>query len=120
MMLTTKALEYAQEVVREYERFKETEVEYYDNNAEAFRALLEYIDMCHAIDRKRNKKVKSLIAEVERLKRGREIFLEQITQLFGEIERLRGNLKTVEVLTSCPDTKDFVKRALNGKVTIEI
>jgi chromosome segregation ATPase len=91
MMAITKALEYAKEVVKEYERYEETEIDYYDDNAEAFRALLEYIDMCHATDRKRNEKVKSLIAEVERLNAKIDYLRSEETYWKQDADRMRNH-----------------------------
>jgi hypothetical protein len=41
-----------------------------------------------------------------------------VPALLAEIDRLRGNLRTIEVLTTCGDTKDFAKRALANEATI--
>jgi regulator of replication initiation timing len=52
---------------------------------------------------------------------------QDVPKLLAEIERLkldndtlRGNIKTIETLTKCKDTKDFAKRALAGDATIRI
>jgi hypothetical protein len=52
---------------------------------------------------------------------------EDVPKLLAEIARLnlandtlRGNIKTIETLTECTDTKDFAKRALIGEATIRI
>jgi hypothetical protein len=43
-----------------------------------------------------------------------------VPKLLAEIEVLRGNLKTIEALSTCADTKDFAKRALDGEANIRI
>jgi hypothetical protein len=43
-----------------------------------------------------------------------------VVDLIAEVERLQGNLRTIERLTECPTTKDFAKRSLGGTATIEI
>jgi hypothetical protein len=62
--------------------------------------------------------------DIERLTKSAR---EDVPKLLAEIARLnlandtlRGNIKTIETLTECTDTKDFAKRALIGEATIRI
>lgn len=43
-----------------------------------------------------------------------------VPALLLEINRLRNNIKTVEAMTSCEDTRNFAKRSLSGDASIEI
>lgn len=52
--------------------------------------------------------IPQLVAEVERLQRGREISTEQIRQLFGEIARLKEALMTVRDLSDDSDMVEFI------------
>lgn len=59
------------------------------------------------------KDVPALVAEVERLSRGRNISSVQIRQLFGEIERLKSVIRTIEANANDEDfVKQFAKEAL--------
>jgi hypothetical protein len=49
-----------------------------------------------------------------------ELIESDVPKLLAEIEVLRGNLKTIEALSTCADTKDFAKRALDGEANIRI
>lgn len=57
--------------------------------------------------------VPALVAEVERLSRGRNISSVQIRQLFGEIERLKTAIRTLEANANDGDfVRHFAKEAL--------
>lgn len=64
--------------------------------------------------------VESLNAEIADRERSHIENYGEYRAVKSEVERLRGNLRTIEVMTTCANTKDFARRALSGDATIEI
>lgn len=71
--------------------------------------------------------VPALLDDIKQLRKESYMYEQAIAEddatkerLLDEIERLRNNIRTIETMTSCEDTRNFANRALSGNASIEI